>query len=188
MRFWKSTRSVSVSLACCGLLFPPGAFAQQRVLQPSVAIAKSTAQPTPNSRVSDVQLDNDKTLVGVVVNATGVPVPQLPVQLWHQSKLLETIESNPKGVFRFTGLHGGNYQIAVGNNVQVLRCWAAGSAPPQACDTLRLMMSEDTVRGQGKSPVCGVANPWLIAGIAVAAVVIPIALHNNRSDRKTASQ
>lgn len=184
MRFWKSTRSVSVSLACCGLLFPSGAFAQQRVLQPSAAIVKSTAEPTQNSQVSDVQLDKEQTLVGVVVNRTGVPVPRLPVQLWQQSKLLQTIESNQQGVFHFRSLRGGPYQIAVGDNVQVLRCWAAGSAPPQARDTLRLTVSEDTVRGQGKQPVCGVANPWLIAGIAVAAVVIPIALHNSRSDRK----
>ena len=184
MRFWKSTRSVSVSLACCGLLFPSGAFAQQRVLQPSAAIVKSTAQPTRNSQVSDVELAKEQALVGVVVNAKGVPVSQLPVQIWHQSKLLKTIESNQKGVFRFTGLRGGTYQIAAGDEVKVLRCWAAGSAPPQARDRMRLTVSENTVRGQGKPAVYGVVNPWLIAGIAVAAVVIPIALHNSRSDRK----
>ena len=62
MRFWKSTRSVSVSLACCGLLFPSGAIAQQRVLQPSAAIVKSTAQPTQNSQVSDIELAKEQAL------------------------------------------------------------------------------------------------------------------------------
>jgi hypothetical protein len=181
MCFWKSTRSVSVSLACCGLLFPSGAFAQQPVLQPSAV--KSTAQPTQNGRVADVQLDKERALVGVVVNATGDAVPQLTVQLWQRNKLLQTIESNHEGGFHFEGLRGGTYQIAVGDKVQVLRCWAAGSAPPQARDTLRLKVTEEIMRGQGKPPVCGVVNPWLIAGIAVAAVVIPIALHNSRSDR-----
>ncbi len=183
MRLWKTTRSVSVSLACCGLLFPSGSFAQQPVSQPSAAIAETTAQPAQNAKVRDVELDKEQALVGAVVNATGVPIPELSVQLWNQNELLHSIETDQKGVFRFASLRGGTYQIAAGNKVQVLRCWAAGSAPPQAHDTFRLTLSEETVRGQGRRPVCGVASPWLIAGIAVAAVVIPIALHNNRSDR-----
>ncbi len=184
MRFWKSTRAATASLACCGLLLPPGALAQETARAPAQAAVSSAIQPAPQGRVVDIQLDHQQTLVGRVAHADGSPVAGLTVQLWQRNQLHETLASNERGDFRFQNLPGGTYQIAIGNDVHVLRCWATGSAPPHARDMLRLTVSEETVRGQGFPPTCGVVNPWIIAGVAAAAIVIPIALHNNRSDRK----
>lgn len=181
MRFWTSTRAVTVSLACCGLLLPPGATAQENVV--SSTISSSVVSPPRLGRVVDIQLDKRQALVGDIVTANGSPVAKIPVQLWYRNQLRETVESDERGVFRFQDLRGGTYQFAVGNEVHVLRCWAAGSAPPHASETFRLTVSEEIVRGQGLPATCGVVNPWLIAGVAAAAIIIPIALHNNRSDR-----
>ena len=42
-------------------------------------------------------------------------------------------------------------------------------------------------RGQVHPGVSSFANPWVITGIVAAAIIIPIAIHNNRDDRNSAS-
>jgi hypothetical protein len=97
--------------------------------------------------------------------------------------------TDEQGHFRMEGLVGSTYQVQAAGQIQIVRAWAEGTAPPQALDALLLVYDNPVVLGQNcGSPVCGsgvcgvprpLANPFILGGLVVAAIAIPVAIHNS---------
>ena len=155
-------------------------------------------KPTPNSSstpsatpaiTQDVALDDNGFLQGVVVNDAGLLQAGVDVLVTAASDgtVVGQTSTNAAGHYQVKLTRGGLYQLSVGQQTTLLRCWAGATAPPVA--TQQLMVSVDPqLRGQISPSACGLGSPWVIAGLVTAAIVIPIALHNNREDRRSASE
>ena len=164
------------------------------VIQPQLLLA----EPLPRAgelpiRVVDVALGANGTLRGQLLDRQGrqLPVLQILVTNGHQTWNTYTDE---QGHFRVEGLVGSTYQVQAAGQIQIVRAWAEGTAPPQALDALLLVYDNPVVLGQNcgspvcGSPVCGsgvcgvprpLANPFILGGLVVAAIAIPVAIHNS---------
>jgi hypothetical protein len=174
----KWARTVIVVWACFSLVLPlPLLQAQQ---PPSRA---TPLAPTP----CDVGLYQGGFLHGTVVDGAGRRKAGAVVRLFQDDTLVGATETNTGGEFSIQLARGGIYQLVAGDRVMLVRCWAPATSPPSAHQSL-LISLEETYRGQVSPATCSLANPWVIAGIAVAAIAIPVALAANRDDRPAASQ
>ena len=135
----------------------------------------------------DVTLGTGGTLSGHVVDPQGAPRAGVAVALYRDQQQLQADTTGADGQFTLTNLTGGMYQLSDGNTVMVLRCWREGTAPPHATAHV-LLGGQSATRGQVEPSAFSLSNPWVIVGIATAAIVIPVALYNNRDDREPASQ
>lgn len=172
----KWLQAFAVTLACVGMLVPVPFLSAQ--------------QPDPNQPLGatiDVALSDDGVLNGLIVDASGHPQADLPIQIQQFESSVASAVSDAGGAFRCNLQNGGMYLLAAGDQVVLLRCWAPGTAPPHAKDQV-VVQAGDVVRGQISPATCGLSNPWIITGLAVAAIVIPVALHNNRADRDDGSE
>ncbi len=187
MRTTKSMRALTASICCFGILQPTLALGSEPVSAAPVAVATPLPPVTASVKRSttiDVELNVDHNLAGQLVNQSGVPIASAPVAIWQRGRLIQTTMTNAKGEYRLAHLSSGNYQIDFGHRALLVRCWTSGDAPPNSIASLRTTADEEVVRAQQRSgAVCGVVNPWVIAGGTVAAIAIPVALHNNREDR-----
>jgi len=162
------------------------------VIQPQLLLAA----PLPNDgtepiRVVDVELGTNGVLRGQLVDRQGrqLPISQVQVTNGHQTR---STYSNKQGNFLFEGLVGSTYQVQAAGNLQIVRAWAKGTAPPKALDALLIVHDSDIVLGQHcGSPVCGnairgakhpLSNPFILGGIVATAVAIPVAIHNRDKD------
>ena len=191
MHFSKSMRATIASICCCGILHPALTFGQVPTTPATNApapIAVATPVPpassAPTLKPVDVELTIDRSMVGQLVNHNGIGIASAPVEIWQKAQLIQTSMTDEEGRYRLASLDGGTYEINFGDRIQPARCWTSGTAPPNSIASLRSIADEEVVRAQQRSgAVCGVVNPWIIAGVAVAAIVIPVALHNHREDR-----
>lgn len=182
MRSWNAIREITVALAASGLLMPPSVV----VAQAPTTTEISTSQ-VADAAARDVALDDDGFLHGVVVNDAGNVQADVLIYAVSDGVVVSTTSSDVNGVFRIEVARGGLYHLLVGNRAVMLRCWAGRSAPPSATPQL-LVAVDDVYRGQISPASCGLGSPWVLAGLVTAAIVIPVALHNNRSDRPNGSE
>lgn len=164
------------------------------VFQPQLLLA----EPLPGAnevpiRVVDVALGANGTMRGQLLDRQGrkLPVSQVLFANGHQTWSTYTDE---QGHFRVKGLVGSTYQVQAAGQIQIVRAWAEGTAPPQALDALLLVHDNSVVLGQNcGSPVCGskvggggvrslLSNPYVLGGLVAAAVAIPVAIHNSDDD------
>ena len=174
MQFWKWIRSSAAVVAVSGLLIP------------APCLAETAAEETLSARLVDVALEEGNILRGFVVDSAGQASEEVNVLLFHQQQLVASGISGERGEFAIANVRGGFYQIAAGDQVRSLRCWAFNTAPPTAKHTA-LLQIDDVQRGQIHPASCALANPWVIAGIAAAAIAIPITLKSHRDDRSDGS-
>jgi len=130
-------------------------------------------------------------LQGQVLNNAGIGEANVVVQLTNGRKNWQT-KTGSQGWFRIASLHGGTYELQVEGQKQLLRAWAVGTAPPKASRGILFMPSTDVVRGQRVvSPNTNqffrvlkqrLTNPWVVGGVIVTAVAIPVAIHNADDD------
>ena len=178
---WKGIRECLVAIAAVGLLMPPSIVSAQFP-------GETGGAPAVNQLTTrDVALDDGGFLNGVVVDDAGVPQSDVLLYIVGDGAYAGSTSTNAAGEFQLGLDRGGQYNLLVGNGVVMpLRCWAAKTAPPSAQQ--RLLISVDEVfRGQVHPAACGLGNAWVIAGLITAAIVIPVALHNNRDDRQSSS-
>jgi len=174
------------------------ALALMVVLQPYASGAALIAQPAAvppltaaPMRVVDVALKRGGVLQGQIVNEAGAGIAEVPVKLTAGRQHWQT-KTDAQGWFRVAGLRGGTYQFLAVEQVQLLRAWAAGTAPPSASQGVLVTPSTDIVRAQRViSPKTNrffrvakqqLANPWVFGGIVATAVAIPVAIHNADDD------
>ena len=168
----KCLQALAVTTACVGMIVPT-----------QYVDAEDPLPPRQPDATVDVALGEDGALTGLVVDGSGQPKSDLSIQVQQFETSVASVRTDAGGEFRCQLQSGGIYLLAVGDQVVMLRCWAPGTAPPHA-RTRVVVQATDVVRGQVSPATCSLANPWLITGVAIAAIVIPVALHNNRTDRE----
>jgi len=137
--------------------------------------------------VQDIALKRGGILQGQVVNHGGVGKAGATVELTSGRQHWQT-KTDAEGWFQVAGLRGGSYQFRAAEQTQVLRVWAAGTAPPSASQGVLVTPLTEIVRGQRfVSPNTNrffstakqrLANPWIFGGVVATAVAIPVAIHN----------
>ena len=171
----------AVVAACFGMLLPAP------WLQAAAATAADTG-PTPF--VVDVRLGKGGQFGGRVVDAHGSALPQTDVVLKRSGRVVST-RTNERGEFVVRGIQGGVYQVVAGQGSQMVRLWAAGSAPPAARPEVLLVSIDPVVLGQYEFGPWArlfdfmrypLTRPLVAGGIVASAIVIPIVVNNSRSD------
>ena len=190
MLICKWIRRTALLLSTAGILIPTQCFhraaqADEQLLTQQPAI---TSLPTPAASVRpvDISLDAGNILHGAVVDNAGQPAAFASVLLLRQQQLVAIGQADEQGRFAISNVRGGLYQIASGDQMSLLRCWTDGTAPPTAKSQTLLQVS-DVQRAQISPATCSLMNPWIIAGVTIAAIAIPIAIHANRDDRDDGS-
>ena len=176
MRLLQQWQLPIVSVLCCCMTFPGVPAASQ---EPATPAARTIS-------IMDVRLLPGGRLVGTVVDVNGVPRPDQRITLEESGQVVRTANSDASGQFALTGLRGGVYTVGVNDGLSPIRCWSPGTAPPHAAESV-CIGSQDVVRGQIGPSCFGLTNPWVIAGVTVAAIAIPLAIAGNRDDRANAS-
>lgn len=187
----------SSCLALLTLLFPPA----QAVAAPSEkiessALTSAVSVSTTATRVPDLALTTGGILQGQLICQAGIPLRDATVLINNRQRQWQT-KSDTQGRFQFTGLRGGTYRVETAGQAQLVRVWAAGTAPPQASRGLLLTPQTEIIRGQrvlskntnqffhvAKQRL---ANPWVVGGIVATAVAIPVAIHNSDDDTSPAT-
>ncbi len=154
----------AIALATAGVCMPRYVFANEISQLPLVA---------------DVRLAEGGVLLGQVVGTSGIPAIGTPVSLRAGQQEIGLATTDVNGYFAFSGVRGGVYQLVTNDGHGTLRAWAPGTAPPTAEHGALLVAGEDTIRSQWK---CCLVNPWFLAGVAAAAIAIPVAIHNRDKD------
>jgi len=193
LRKFRSQQRFVAWVATAILVFQPQCLF---AVEQSILKSSTTAHVAQALTVVDVAIQADGLLRGQVVDKQGRPIAGTEVQLINGRKLWRT-QTDEKGMFQLAGLPGATYSLQVGQQVQLLRAWTAGTAPPSATDGVLFVQDSDVVLAQNcGSPVCGsavkaakhpLANPWIIGGLIAAAIAIPVAIHNAEDDDPPAS-
>jgi len=182
MAWGKTVRLILVAMVTIGMVLPPALCADA----PDIPTTAPTISTT-DWMIRDVALDETSSLNGRCVDSRGHGEADLPVRVLRNNVLVAEATTDAGGEFQIADLRGAVYQLQVGDQTALYRCWAPGTAPPHA-STAAAVSSEPIVRGQSHPLARGLSNPWVITGIALAAVAIPVAIHNHRDDRTPASQ
>ncbi|MCL4207671.1 MAG: carboxypeptidase regulatory-like domain-containing protein [Pirellulaceae bacterium] len=163
-------------LAVSGWLLP---ITPARADSPPVA---SASRPV----IHDVRLDSRGSLQGRMIDLDGQPAPQESLELLRNGQIVAQTVSGADGQFEFAQVPAGVYQIRFGSYMVVCRVWTEGAAPPAAKGQLTVLSSPPLVRGQ--QPASEIfRNPLFIGLIVAAAIAIPVAVHNSRSDSPSGS-
>jgi len=169
MKLHKWLKRAIIVAACCGMLAPAP------LMQAAVAERTSSGL--------DVELLPGGVLRGQVIDVEGTARQRMLVTLHHSGRRIAAAVTDRTGSFALAGLGGGRYEITAGQAFGSYRIWAPSTAPPAARRGVLLVVGEGGLRGQTGPIAFWLGNPWLVAGIAAAAVSIPVAIHNNRVDR-----
>ncbi len=125
------------------------------VLQPQFLFAaEQPAARTPASSqaaramsVVDVELQANGLLVGQLVDSQGRALSAAEIQLTSNQKRWNVL-TDQQGRFQLEGMNGANYTVQSGQQVQLMRAWAPGTAPPSAAKGLLFVQSSDVVLAQ----------------------------------------
>ena len=128
-------RRIAFVLACVGMLLPQGLIA-------------ATRPPVKKPVMSDVVLGFRGTLVGRVVDGRGRGLVGRTVRVHRGSSLLARAKTDDTGRFAIKNLPGGAYAVSCGSAAQLIRAWAAGSAPPRTSAQVVLVDQPLVIRGQ----------------------------------------
>ena len=163
MKLWKTIGRAAAVLAAVGMLVPT--WAQAEAVQGS-------RQPA----ILDVALQ-DGELVGQVLNAEGAPIKGELVSVRQGEREVARVTTDDQGKYNVQGLKTGMYEVATKDGGANYRVWNADIAPP-AAQPGALMIIGQPVRGHlGGGHL--LANPWVLGGIAAAAIIIPLALDDD---------
>lgn len=176
----KTTLSTLLAtVACLGASFPQLALTGERA---SASDAAQAEQITLDGLAGDIALQPGNQLFGRLASINGAQTGQVIVELKQGQRVVATTKTDAAGEFRFDRVRGGVYEVVSPLGQRVVRCWQPGTAPPSAVAQVDV---DDALvlRGQAHPLAVGLANPWVITGIVVAAIAIPVALHENRNDR-----
>ena len=163
-------KSALAALACFGTLIP----------QQSLNAAESTPEAPASKvdadsqvgKVTDIELDRQGRLQGILVDTNGKPEALKDVQIRQGKKLVAETKTNLEGRFLVGELRGGVYQIVSKEQAALVRVWTNGTAPPKAKD-LMLLVTGKVARGQGFIPG-GTITGLLGLGVGITGLTIGI--------------
>ena len=156
-------RNLVASLCCTAML-------SAQLAQAAGPVSLSTA------RVADVALTSTGELRGQVLDAQGVPLPQVNVAIGQANQQPMVVATNASGQFSVEGLPAGVYQVQTPHGGGVYRVWAPRTAPPSAQAGILMVDNPQVVRGYGGNGTSLLASPWCMGLIVAAAIAIPLAI------------
>ncbi len=140
----------------------------------------------PSLEVTDVSLDAQGTLQGVVVDIHGAPQPAAKVVLVQQKREVGRVQTDQLGRFRVTGLRSGVYMLQSGGQGRFVRAWSDKKAPPNAKPVALMITGDGVVRGQMPLEDFFASDAVIIAGLVAALITIPI-VASSHGDSSAAS-
>ena len=167
------------------------ALAQVLPCQATSAAPTSTPPAAPSLRsatvIGDVTLRPDGRLQGIVVDASGLPLPNIRVDVTQSSSLIAYSVSNERGQFTVPITRGGVYQIEAGGSFVVCRLWSAPAAPPSAPPELLIVAGGATLRGQAGMYNWISEHPWCFYTVLATAIVVPVVIISSNHDDDSSS-
>lgn len=163
----------AVSMACLGAAIP----------HPVLAAGPVASQVAQQSQIGDVQLQGG-TLSGRIINSDGELLSGSVLKVSNQANQeVVSVVSSQNGEFAVSGLSTGVYQISSGNSQSTIRVWDTQAAPPSAKQDV-LFVSGGPLTARGQSRLGGLSSTSLLVGgaIVAAAIAIPVAIHNSKSN------
>lgn len=160
-------KGAAVCLATLGIVLPQAAMAENTPVRPAAKVQQGTSVP-------DITLTTGGTLSGRVVDHTGKILEGAQVTIRQDKKEIGTTVTNKDGIYSFTNLKGGVYQVSSGNTNGIFRVWAEKSAPPSAKEHALLVMGENGARGQfgGVDPTLVLLTGGVIAAVVLSAITL----------------
>jgi hypothetical protein len=173
-------------LALGGMCLPTPLAAGNEV----VASSRTTGTASRSAvKIHDVALRPGGLLVGQLLDERMQPLGGTRVAIRANGQTAADTKTDANGVFAVAGLRGGVHEVVAGESTEVCRLWAPGTAPPEAESHLRYIPGKgDLVRGQWGPPPSYISmkdwitNPWVVGGIVVTAVGVPVLLNNLDDD------
>ena len=136
----------------------------------------------------DLALAEGGVLSGAVVTAEGQPIAGVPVRVYFDRQAIAQTVTDESGRYAITGLRGGVHQVAVAQQVSVVRLWNAKTAPQNARHGLVTLADETIVRGN-YDPYCetcppatsgfGLIDIVTLATVGTSTAALIVALDNN---------
>ena len=105
-------------------------------------------QAESRSIVSDIQLGQDGTFHGQIVNRQGHPVANQQVTLKQGEATIAHAKTDGQGNFTIGDLNSGVYILQTANSTSIHRLWAPHVAPPAAHPGVMVVSDSQAVRGQ----------------------------------------
>ncbi len=140
------------------------------------------AQVGRRSPVLDVALQAGGTLHGQLFDAQAQPLARSSLVFIQNGQRIASVTTDDEGRFQVAGLRGGTLQIVVGVSMYICRAWAPRTAPPIAKNRLVLVLPTVVQRGQRPISDAFFGDPVMIGLVVAAAIAVPIAVSNSRSD------
>jgi len=178
-------KSASVALAMVGIVFP-----QTRILAEQKTPAKPSVKILSENTTLDITLGKAGTFNGRTVDHTGAPVEGAKVVVKQGKSVVAEAVTDQNGRFAVPSMKSGVYQVGSGATEGTYRFWSEQAAPPSAKSQGLLVLGENGARGQYGCCCDDGSGMWLcaagliVAGVAVAALVIAITA-NNKSDNES---
>lgn len=170
MKLHRCIRAALLGLAVVGLLIPA-----------PLVHAANPPEKKQQVQILDIVLQRNKSFLGQIVDAQGLPQKDLEVNLLQAGKVVHKTKTDKSGVFCATNLHSGVYQVVSDKTVGTYRLWDSKIAPPSAQQWALLVRGQGPIRGQQGPIAYWLTKPWVIAGLVTTAVVIPVVIHNSHT-------
>lgn len=164
MKCFSLVRGAAVTLAALGLMIPNAPAMAAGPARPSVK--------TVDAKIFDISLQNGNTFKGRVVDHTGAAMEGAAVTVKQNNKEVAHSITDKSGSFAVGNLKAGVYTVSSGATEGTYRVWEERSAPPSAKEQSLLVLGQNGARGN--FGCCDCYGQYIIAGVAVAALVVAI--------------
>ena len=194
MRISKKLRAIVTLAVCAAMSLPHSVMANGVAVQVVDGIKVS-------QHVKNLQLGENGTLAGVIVDESGKPVASSPVVIGHQGKAWAEFDTGADGRYQVTGLKTGIYQVVSYAGVETYRVFEK-DAPVDAVEGVVQVVSQEGIqRGQACGNGCNqcgdpccksncnkprysrlrafLSSPIVWGVIIAAAIAIPLALDDD---------
>ncbi len=181
MKLAKLVRSAAVVLACWNFVVP------LRLIQAAVSPSSSDTLSVQKD-LAHIALGANGRLSGQLVDPQGKPLHAHPVSVYQaqnpqpNAEPIADVKTDAKGRFVIEGLKSGAYIVVADESVTVCRCWNANVAPPVAKPQVLMVTDGQIQRGQHPIGEMLFANPIILILLIVAAIAIPVAIHNSQDN------
>jgi hypothetical protein len=169
MNGFRFVKGAAICLATLGTTVP-----QSKLLAADGPVVSRPANTQRATAIPNIVLTEGSKLSGRVVDHTGKPLEGAQVTIKQNKKEVATAVTDKAGIYSFTNLKPGMYNIGSGNTDGMFRVWDDRTAPPSAKEHALIIMGENGARGQ-----LGCCDPTLIlltAGVIAAVILSAITL------------
>ena len=164
-------RALSVGLGCLGFTLPASVLI---AAPPAAATTASEPVAQQAEPISDVELNTDGYLEGIVLDVDAMPVAHTVVVIRQIGREAARAETDALGRFSAGRLRGGTYQVNVGTHGRLFRVWAADTGPPVAGKIALVVVGSHVMRAQ--APCRYYWEETVLVGFVAAMIAVDTSL------------